>query len=113
MSRNVLLGIVALSAALIVAAAVADIRWKSEKDARARAAWSDAIRTVVDTTREPGWVETFDAARAQPLAEYDARWRPLFGRLLVDSRLAAVIGDPEGGWQRDGGDDYAFRAADI
>jgi hypothetical protein len=101
------------AAALAAAIGFVLLRWKSSRDESVRAALSAAIRNVVDPTREKGWVETFDLPRSQPLSEYDPRWVPLFGRLLVDARLGAVIGDPEGGWERDGGDDYAFRTTDL
>jgi hypothetical protein len=96
--------------ALVLVATTALARWKFGRDAQLRAQQADAIRAVVDTTREAGWVETFDAARSQSLSGYDSRWRPIFGRLLVDRQLGAAIGDPEGGWERDGGDDYSFRS---
>jgi hypothetical protein len=98
---------------LVVALGVALWRWRSAVEDRARRQWKDAIRSVLDTTREPGWLETFEATGTMPLTEYDRRWRPLFGSLLVHGGLAAAIGDPQGGWQHDGGDDYAFRAADV
>lgn len=101
---------------LVVMAALAlavNLRWRTSRDAKGRAARAAAILRVVDTTSEGGWVETFTTPQSQPLAGYDPRWRPIFGRIIVDKRLGAAIGDPEGGWQRDGGDDYAFRATDA
>ena len=84
--------------------------WTGSRDARARAGWSSAITAVIDTTREAGWIETFEAPRSQPLTTFDPRWRPIFGNLQVNARLGAAIGDrnPE-----DGGDDYAYRATNV
>lgn len=98
---------------IVLALTIMLMVWKSARDARARDAWSAAISAVVDTTREDGWIETFQTPHTQPLSTFDPRWRHIFGNLIVDSRRAAAIGDPEGGWQRDRGDDYAFRASDI
>lgn len=80
----------------------------SVRRTKRRADWPDAIRAVVVEGRDRGWVEAFDARRRQPLAAHDPRWKPIFGQLLIQPRQGA-IGDPDGGWQRDGGDDYAFR----
>jgi hypothetical protein len=105
-----------LGLTLVIGAAVAVLLTaRGMGAARARAARAESLRAVIDTTREPGWIDTFASARSQPLSEYDPRWRALFGRILVDGSRGAAFGDPEGGWEADGGDDYAFRtgAADT
>ena len=95
-----------------LAAALLWIRSQRLQLERARTHATAAIRAVIDTTRDDGWVETFEGDRAMPLSELDRRWRPLFGQVLTDPRRGAV-GDPQGGWQRDGGDDYVFRVTDT
>lgn len=106
----------ALAALLIVAVVALAVALtnvaRQERDRRESAARAAAIRGVIDTSGGGGWLLTFDGQRSRPLAELDSRWRPIFGRLLVDGSLGAVVGDPDGGWQRDGGDDYAFRPGD-
>jgi hypothetical protein len=106
---------IAIGGFVLVLAGIAAfaLQRRSASDAEARRRWKEAIRTAFDPARDSGWVETFETTRSMPLGEYDPRWRPLFGRLLVDRGLAAAIGDPEGGWERDGGDDYAFRESDA
>ncbi|HYC51576.1 MAG TPA: hypothetical protein VEB19_10755 [Gemmatimonadaceae bacterium] len=111
MHRSLTIGGVLL--AVTALAAFAFLRHREARDQAARHHWNAAIRATFDPSRDLGWIETFETTRTMPLAEYDPRWQPLFGRLLVDRRLSAVIGDPEGGWQLDGGDDYAFRALDV
>ncbi|MGH7679480.1 MAG: hypothetical protein ACRENU_13500 [Gemmatimonadaceae bacterium] len=102
-----------LVAGLLVAAvlALALWRWKSFSERNAHAERVAAIKSVV-AAGDVGWVEAFQASQRMPLTEHDARWQPLFGRLLVEPDVGA-IGDPEGGWERDGGDDYSFRFPDA
>ena len=110
MNRSLVAGGLLLASALLAGAV---LRWHAGNDAEARRRWKAAIRATFDPARDSGWIETFETDRTVPLGEHDPRWRPLFGRLLVDRRLAAAVGDPEGGWERDGGDDYAFRVAQV
>lgn len=109
--RKSALAALLLVAAMALAIALTNVA-RQDRDQRETTARAAAIRGVVDTTGGGGWLLTFDGQRSRPLAELDPRWRPIFGRLLVDGSLGAVVGDPDGGWQRDGGDDYAFRPAD-
>jgi hypothetical protein len=94
---------------VIILLVTAGQAWRNGRASALRAESAASIRSVVDPTDTSAWVETFDAPRSQPLEQYDSRWQGIFGRVLVEERLGAAIGDPDGGWQRDGGDDYAFR----
>jgi hypothetical protein len=111
MQRNTRLALT-VSAGVVAGGALA-LGWRAVSAERQAERWDAAIQSAFDTSRAPGWVETFRSSRPVPLSEYDARWQPLFGRLVVDPRLSAAVGDAEGGWQRDGGDDYAFRLRDT
>ena len=103
--------VVAIAVAAAIIAALLYQRARLSRVQADRAGRSAAIRSVFDTTQARGWIETFESATTRPLVDYDPRWRRLFGNVLVDPRGA--IGDPEGGWERDGGDDYAWRATDT
>ena len=105
------LGLHVVLAAVILAAVA--IQRRDARRARLAARWDAAIHAVMSSPRDSGWVETFASTRSMPLSRYDGRWRDLFGRMLVERGTSAAIGDPEGGWQHDGGDDYAFRASDT
>ena len=103
----------ALAVATFVALFLVARSARNARDARSRAARAAAIRSVFDPSRDSGWIETFETERTLPLSAYDRRWKNIFGNMLVNARLAAAIGDPEGGWIKDGGDDYAFRTTDV
>lgn len=94
---------------VVIALVTAAQAWRNGRASARRAEAAASIRSVVDPTDSSAWVETFDATRSLPLDQYASGWQDIFGRVLVDKRLGAAIGDPDGGWQRDGGDDYAFR----
>jgi hypothetical protein len=100
----------AILLAVVAAAAAGTWYWNSRRLERIRAPLAVPFDPGFDTADVQGWLETFPARTSVPLAEYDPRWRPIFGRLLVDGRLEAAAGDPEGGWLRDRGNDYAFRS---
>ena len=99
--------------AVVVGVAVAGLRVRSGRQARTAAERSASMRAVLDTTGAAGWVETFEVEQETRLVDHDPRWQRLFGELVIDPRLQAAIGDGEGGWQRDKGDDYAFRLAGV
>ena len=103
-----------LAGAVLGGLVVAALLWRRQaaREVRTRAERVAAILAVIDTSKGPGWVETFQSPQTRSLSDHDRRWRPIFGQLLVDPRRGAM-GDPEGGWERDGGDDYAFRAVDV
>lgn len=100
---------------LVVAPIVAAIAVGAHRRARvaeARAAGAAAVAATIDTAVAAAWIEGFNVDRERPLTDYDARWHRLFGNVLLHPRMGAV-GDPEGGWVLDGGDDYAFRIDDV
>lgn len=111
MMRRVLIAL-AILVIVVVIAAIALRLSRRARDARARADGFAAISATIDILRDRAWIERFETERARPLVEHDRRWQRLFGNVLVDPRLGAV-GDPEGGWVLDGGDDYAFRLDDV
>lgn len=102
--------IVFISAGLAVIAVGAVVFLKTARERHARSVCSSTISSVIDTIREPGWGQRFEATDTQRLTTFDPRWQPIFGRLMVDSRLVALVGDPG---DEDGGDDYAFRAVEV
>lgn len=97
----------------VVGAVLAGFRVRSARQMRTAADRSAAIRAVFDPTVAAGWVETFEADEEALLVDHDPRWQRLFGELVIDPHRQAAIGDEEGSWQRDKGDDYAYRVMEV